>query len=46
MIVELDYRTEGFAVALNGTFVALKAYETTTIKANDSVEILSPVQGG
>ena len=46
MIVELDYITEGFAVALNGTFVALRAYETTTIKANDSVEILSPVQGG
>ncbi len=46
MIVELDYQTAGFAVALNGTFVALNSYESTTIKANDRVEILSPVQGG
>jgi len=46
MIVALDYRTKGFAVALNGTFVAIKDYESTSIKSNDTVEILAPVQGG
>jgi sulfur carrier protein len=46
MIKELNYTKEGFAVALNGTFVALKSYESTTIQANDSIEILAPVQGG
>jgi len=42
----LEYTGEGFALALNGTFVALNAYETTQIKDNDSIEILAPVQGG
>ena len=42
----LAYTTEGFALALNGTFVAINAYESTFIQANDSMEILSPVQGG
>ena len=46
MIVELGYKKEGFAVALNETFVAIKAYETTIIKVDDTVEILAPVQGG
>ncbi len=46
MIAELGYTKEGFALALNGTFVAIKAYESTIIKADDTVEILSPVQGG
>lgn len=45
-IKELEYTGEGFALALNGTFVALSAYETTRIKDNDSIEILAPVQGG
>lgn len=42
----LAYKTEGFALALNGTFVAINAYESTFIQANDRLEILSPVQGG
>lgn len=46
VIEELKYTQEGFALALNGTFVALSAYETTIIRDNDSIEILSPVQGG
>jgi sulfur carrier protein len=46
MLKELNYTKEGFALALNGTFVAIKAYESTRIKADDTVEILSPVQGG
>lgn len=46
MIKELNYTQEGFALALNGTFVALAMYETTMIHDNDSIEILAPVQGG
>lgn len=45
-IKALNYTGEGFALALNGTFVALSTYETTIIKDNDSIEILAPVQGG
>ena len=46
IIKELNYTQEGFALALNGTFVAIATYETTMIRDNDSIEILSPVQGG
>ncbi len=45
-IKALEYIGEGFALALNGTFVALSTYETTKIRDNDSIEILAPVQGG
>jgi len=46
IIKELNYTQEGFALALNGTFVAIVTYETTMIRDNDSIEILAPVQGG
>ena len=46
IIKELKYKQEGFALALNGTFVAISTYETTIIYDNDSIEILAPVQGG
>ena len=46
IIKELKYRKKGFALALNGTFVAISTYETTMIRDNDSIEILAPVQGG
>jgi len=46
IIKELDYKVKGFAVALNGTFVAIARYEDTIVRANDSIEILAPVQGG
>jgi len=46
VIKELKYRKKGFALALNGSFVALSTYETTLIRDNDSIEILAPVQGG
>ncbi len=45
-IRELNYTKEGFAVALNGTFVAIATYENTMVRDNDSIEILAPVQGG
>ncbi len=46
VIKELKYKKKGFALALNGTFVAISTYETTIIYDNDSIEILAPVQGG
>jgi sulfur carrier protein len=45
-IKALEYKGKGFAVALNGTFIALTTYETIIVKDNDSIEILAPVQGG
>ncbi len=45
-IKALEYKGEGFALALNGTFVTLSTYETTMVRDNDSIEILAPVQGG
>jgi len=46
IIKELKYKQKGFALALNGTFVAVSTYDTTIIYDNDSIEILAPVQGG
>ena len=46
LIEALDYRTKGFAVAVNTTFVAIESYEKTVIKAGDTIDILAPVQGG
>jgi len=46
MIKALDYKTEGFAVAVNTTFVSIKKYEDTIIKNGDTIDILAPVQGG
>ena len=46
MIEALNYKTKGFAVAVNTTFVAIASYQKTIIQAGDSIDILAPVQGG
>jgi len=46
LIDELGYKTKGFAVAVNTTFVAIDTYECTLINENDEIDILAPVQGG
>ncbi len=46
MIEALNYKTKGFAVAINTTFVSIKSYEKTIIKDSDTIDILAPVQGG
>lgn len=46
MIEVLGYKEKSFAVALNGTFVALKKYEETKVEINDEIEILAPMVGG
>ena len=46
LIEELEYKTQGFAVAINTTFVPIEKYEDTIIKDGDTIDILAPVQGG
>ncbi|ETJ49540.1 sulfur carrier protein ThiS [Pseudoalteromonas agarivorans] len=35
-----------FAVALNGEFIPQSLHASTTINEGDSIELLSPIQGG
>ncbi|WP_419418464.1 sulfur carrier protein ThiS [Legionella sp. D16C41] len=37
---------EHFAVALNNEFVPRNAYQTITLKPNDRIDIIVPMQGG
>ena len=46
LIEFLEYKTKGFAIAINTTFVSIKSYEETIIKDGDTIDILAPVQGG
>ncbi len=46
LIELLNYRQKGFAIAVNTTFVSIKAYEETIINDGDTIDILAPVQGG
>jgi len=46
LIEALEYKTKGFAVAVNTTFVPIAEYEKMMIKNGDTVDILAPVQGG
>jgi sulfur carrier protein len=45
LLEELGYK-EGFAVALNETFILKSEYNTTLVKNKDRVDIVAPVQGG
>ena len=46
LIEVLNYKTKGFAVAVNTTFVAIDSYEKIIIHNGDTIDILAPVQGG
>jgi sulfur carrier protein len=46
LLVNLNYTTNSFAVAINTTFVPLDKYHTTIINDGDTIDILAPVQGG
>ncbi len=46
MVDALGYEHNSFAVAINGTFVSLKEYKKTEIKAGDTIDILAPMVGG
>ena len=45
LLEKLNYK-EGFAVALNTTFVLNTTYNDTMVKDGDELDILAPVQGG
>jgi sulfur carrier protein len=40
------YICEKIAVAINGEFVARGSYANVTLNANDTLDIVAPVQGG
>jgi len=46
LLVNLNYTTNSFAVAINTTFVPLDKYNITIINDGDTIDILAPVQGG
>ena len=46
LIELLGYTTQGFAVAINTVFIAIANYDKTIVKHGDTIDILSPVQGG
>ena len=45
LLEELGYK-EGFAVAINTTFVPISKYSSTIINDGDEIDILSAIQGG
>ncbi len=45
-IVMTNYQDQCFALALNQTFVAKDAYVEATLKENDCIDIMQPIQGG
>lgn len=46
LLVRRDLLRARCAVAVNGTFVPHDAHETTTLEADDEVEIVAPMAGG
>ena len=46
LIEALEYKTKGFAVAVNTTFISIASYNDTRINEGDNIDILAPVQGG
>jgi len=46
LLKTLNYTKEGFALAVNTSFIAIKNYSITIIKEGDKIDILAPVQGG
>ena len=46
LLKALNYTKEGFALAINTTFVAIDSYDKTFIKDGDTIDILAPVCGG
>lgn len=43
---ERDFNPTGVAAAINQEFVPRSTYETTTLKADDYIEVVAPMQGG
>jgi sulfur carrier protein len=41
-----QYKSEGFAVALNSAFVPKQKYINIILKSGDKIDIVTPMQGG
>ena len=46
LLTRLGYQQQNFAIAINETFVPRSQYATTLIQADDTLEIVAPMQGG
>ena len=46
LLLVCGFDKDKIAVAVNAEFVARSEYATFTIKADDKVDVLAPVQGG
>ena len=40
------YKQNGFAVAINRTFIPRSTYSEVVLKQNDKIDIILPMQGG
>lgn len=45
-LVEKGFQGRGFAVALDGDFIPRSRYPEVTLRGGESLEVLSPMQGG
>ncbi len=46
LFLNAEQQKQSFAVAVNGDFVSKNDYQQTLLKANDSLDVLFPIQGG
>lgn len=46
LLKALKFSSQSIAVALNGELVQQELWQTTTLKNNDRIEIVMPMQGG
>ena len=46
LFLNTEQQKQSFAVAVNGDFVSKNDYQQTLLKANDSLDVLFPIQGG
>ena len=46
LLIDLDYKCEKVAVAVNSAFVPRSAYAETFVKDGDGLDVVAPVQGG
>ncbi|MDF3054594.1 MAG: sulfur carrier protein ThiS [Gammaproteobacteria bacterium] len=46
LLVQQGYEENGFAVAVNQTFVPRSTYASVCIREGDKVDVIVPMQGG
>jgi len=45
-LIELGYRDDGFAVAVNGEFVPRPSYGEFVLSERDEIDVVAPIAGG